>query len=73
MTQPSYDSAVVVPGAVAKVMALAGPLGLTAPDSLLPGMPLAGPLGEAIRARDPSLGEFTLRPRPLTGTPPSRQ
>jgi len=43
------------------------PLGLTVPDSLLAGMPLAGTVGEEIRARGPSLGEFTLRPAPVAG------
>ncbi|HEX5760322.1 MAG TPA: aspartyl protease family protein [Thermoanaerobaculia bacterium] len=43
------------------------PLGLILPDSLLPEVRLAGPLGEPIRAGGPSLGEFTLRPAPIAG------
>jgi predicted aspartyl protease len=41
---------------------------LVAPDSLLPGIPLAGAFGAVINARGPSLGDFTLRPAPVQGT-----
>jgi hypothetical protein len=40
---------------------------LTAPDSLLQTLPLAGEFGPAIQARGPSLGDFTLRPAPVRG------
>jgi hypothetical protein len=43
------------------------PLGVIVPDSIRSGIPLAGPLGEEIRARGPSLGEFVMRAASVAG------